>query len=587
MKTTLATFSMGVASVALLTACSHTGGKHDVAASASLKPASPVVMEGNCADIASKFKYDKVRITSSVSVAAGSVALSGAPSAPKTSYDAPAHCLVKGLMQERKGTDGKDYAIGFEMRLPTQWNGRFYHQVNGGLDGVVQPALGALGGGPLTGALHQGFAVISSDAGHNGGQNPTFGADPEARQNYGYGAVAKLTLMAKDLIQTAYGKAPDRSYIGGCSNGGRHTMVAASRFADQYDGYLVGAPGYRLPQAALAQVWGSAQWKDLSPETPLAASSLTHPFAPSVKLPDISLGFNAQDRQIVADTILSKCDALDGVKDGLVQDVAACQKAFDIVRDVPTCTAGRDGKCLSNLQKSTVAKVFAGGKAADGKPFYANFPFDAGINAANWAAWKYQNSQALDPGALSFIFAGSVRTVKAFDSNYDELNAAIYSKPTGFAQSSDATMSPVGYDKPSYMGELQKRGVKMITYHGVSDAVFSELDTRAWVDRVASNVPNSSNVVRHFSVPSMSHCSGGPAADQFDALTPLVQWVEQGKAPQAILASVRGAGNAGGVNAELPKEWSATRTRPLCAYPAVAKYKGTGSIENAANFSCQ
>jgi feruloyl esterase len=148
-------------------------------------------------------------------------------------------------------------------------------------------------------------------------------------------------------------------------------------------------------------------------------------------------------------------------------------------------------------------------------------------------------------------------------------------------------MSPAGYDKPSYMGELQKRGAKMITYHGVSDAVFSELDTRAWVDRVASKVPNSSNVVRHFSVPSMSHCSGGPAADQFDALTPLVQWVEQGKAPQAILASVRGAGNAGGVNAELPKEWSNTRTRPLCAYPRVAMYKGTGNIEEAANFSCQ
>jgi Tannase and feruloyl esterase len=587
MKTTRSTFSIGVASVALMTACSHTGGKLDRASSSILLSASPAAMVGSCADILIKFKYAKVRVTSSVSVDAGAVALSGAPNAPRTSYDAPAHCLVKGFMEERKGTDGKDYAIGFEMRLPIQWNGRFYHQVNGGLDGVVQPALGALGGGPLTGALHQGFAVISSDAGHNGGQNPTFGADPEARQNYGYGAVAKLTPMAKGLIAVAYGKAPDRSYIGGCSNGGRHTMVAASRIADQYDGYLVGAPGYRLPQAALAQVWGSSQWKDLSPETPLAASSLTHPFAPSVKLPDISLGFNAQDRQIVADAILSKCDALDGAKDGLVQDVAACQKAFDIVRDVPTCTAGRDGKCLSNLQKSAVAKVFAGGKAADGKPFYINFPFDAGINAANWATWKYQNSQALDPGALSFIFAGSVRTVKAFDNNYDELNVAIYSKPAGFAQSSDSTMSPAAYDKPSYMGELQKRGAKMITYHGVSDAVFSELDTRAWVDRVASNVPNSSNVVRHFSVPSMSHCSGGPAADQFDALTPLVQWVEQGKAPQAILASVRGAGNAGGVNAELPKEWSNTRTRPLCAYPRVAMYKGTGNIEEAANFSCQ
>ncbi len=587
MQITRATFSLGVASVALLTACSHTGGKLDATATAQLKAAVPASMTGSCADISSKFSYDKVRITSSVSVAAGNVPMSGAPNAPKTAYDAPAHCLVKGLMQERKGTDGKDYAIGFEMRLPTQWNGRFFHQVNGGLDGSVQPALGALGGGPLTGALHQGFAVISSDAGHNGGQNPTFGADLEARQNYGYGAVAKLTPMAKGLIAVAYGKAPDRSYIGGCSNGGRHTMVAASRFADQYDGYLVGAPGYRLPQAALAQVWGSGQWRDLSPETPLASSSLNHPFAPNVKLPDISLGFNAQDRQIVADAILAKCDALDGAKDGMVQDVAGCQKAFNISRDVPTCTAGRDGKCLSNLQKNTVAKVFEGGKTADGKPFYASFPFDTGVAAANWAAWKYQNSQALDPGALSFIFTSPLRTVKAFDRNYDELHTGIYAKPAGYSESSDETINPAGYNNPTYMGALKKRGAKMMMYHGVSDGVFSESDTRAWVDRVSSAVSGSSQVVRHFSVPGMNHCSAGPAADQFDMLSPLVAWVEQGIAPESVKASVRGAGNAGGVNPELPKDWSSARTRPLCAYPAVAKYKGSGNIEDAANFSCQ
>jgi hypothetical protein len=93
--------------------------------------------------------------------------------------------------------------------------------------------------------------------------------------------------------------------------------------------------------------------------------------------------------------------------------------------------------------------------------------------------------------------------------------------------------------------------------------------------------------LRHFSVPGMSHCSAGPATDQFDALTPLVKWVEQGVAPDSIIATVRGVGNAGGVNAELPKEWSPTRTRPLCAYPSVAKYKGNGSIEDAVNFSCQ
>lgn len=582
MQITRATFSLGVVSVALLTACSYTGGKLDVVTTAQLKADTPAVMASSCDDITSKFKYDKVRITSSVSITAGALAMSGAPNAPKTAYDVPAHCLVKGLMHDRKGVDGKDYVIGFEMRLLTQWSGRFYHQVNCGLDGSVQPALGALGGGPLTGALHQGFAVISSDAGHHGGQNPTFGADPEARQNYGYGAVAKLTPMAKGLIAAAYGKTPDRSYIGGCSNGGPHTKVAASRFADQYDGYLVGAPGYCLPQAALAQVWGSSQWSDLSPITPLASSSLNHPFAPYVKLPDMSLGFNAQDRQIVADAILAKCDALDGVKDSMVQDVATCQKAFDITRDVPSCTAGRDGKCLSNLQKSTVAKVFAGGK-----PFYSAFPFDPGMTAANWASWKYQNAQALDPGALSFVLTSPLRTVKAFDRNYDELNAGIYAKPAGYSESSDETINPASYDNPRYMGALQKRGAKMMLYQGVSDGVFSETDTRSWVDRVANTMSDSSQVVRHFSVPGISHCSAGPATDQFDMLSPLVAWVEQGIPPASVKASVRGAGNVGGVNAELPKDWSSSRSRPLCAYPAVAKYKGNGSIEDVANFSCQ
>lgn len=125
----------------------------------------------------------------------------------------------------------------------------------------------------------------------------------------------------------------------------------------------------------------------------------------------------------------------------MVQDVATCQKAFDITREVPSCTAGRDGKCLSNLQKSTVAKVFAGGKTADGKPFYSAFPFDPGMTAANWASWKYQNAQALDPGALSFVFTSPLRTVKAFDRNYDELNAGIYAKPAGYSESSDETIS--------------------------------------------------------------------------------------------------------------------------------------------------
>jgi len=149
------------------------------------------------------------------------------------------HCIVKGFMNMRTGagfppiTDTEiTYAIGFEMRLPTAWSGRYFYQANGGIDGSVVPAYGNISGGGS--ALEMGFAVISSDAGH--GPGPWFGMDPQARIDYGYNAVAELTPMAKRLIKTYYGKFPDKSYFAGCSNGGRHTMVAASRYADEYVG---------------------------------------------------------------------------------------------------------------------------------------------------------------------------------------------------------------------------------------------------------------------------------------------------------------------------------------------------------------
>ena len=177
-----------------------------------------------------------------------------------------AHCQVTGKMFERVSpVDGKNYAIGFEMRLPNDWNGRFFYQANGGIDGSVVTATGAVnGGGGLDNALNMGFAVISSDAGHEAAGGPTFGIDPQARLDFGYQAAAKLTPMAKSAIQTAYGKAPDRSYFGGCSNGGRHTLVAATRMPDQYDGYLVGAPGFNLPKAAIANIAGAQIYASLA-----------------------------------------------------------------------------------------------------------------------------------------------------------------------------------------------------------------------------------------------------------------------------------------------------------------------------------
>ena len=211
-----------VISPLLLAACAS----YNAAPTARLSAAKASGLQ-QCAALGSSFKFDNTVIDSASPQAKGAMSLAGQP--------IDSHCLVKGRMFARKGSDGRDYAIGFEMRLPDRWNGRFFYQGNGGLDGAVRPAEGALGGGPITGALMQGFAVISSDAGHNGPQTPFFGAEPQARLDYGYQAVAKLTPMAKALVTAGYARAPDRSYIGGCSNGGRHTMVEAAR-GQAYDG---------------------------------------------------------------------------------------------------------------------------------------------------------------------------------------------------------------------------------------------------------------------------------------------------------------------------------------------------------------
>lgn len=529
-----------------------------------------------CEALASKLQLPHTRIESAASVAAGAI--------KQGDKAVPAHCLVKGRMHERKGSDGRDYAMGFEMRLPVAWNGRFYYQGNGGLDGAVVPALGALGGGPLTGALMQGFAVISSDAGHSGAQTTVFGLEPQARLDYGYQAVEKLTPMAKQLIAGAYGKGPDRSYIGGCSNGGRHAMVAAARVGDQYDGYLVGAPGYRLPYAALAQIWGAQQWAPLA--TP--GATVKNPLNPNGTLPDLASAFTTKERQTVAKAIADKCDALDGAKDGMVQATQACQATFNVKTDVATCTGERNGACLTPMQKDVVTRVFGGAHTADGQRIYASFPYDTGVAGANWGTWKFVDSLIRDPLAIGTIFSVPPAPLKPLEENVTPRLAMFSATTDTYRESGWSLMTPPGEANPVNMAALRARGAKVVLYHGVSDAIFSADDTRQWVERLnRANANPGSDFARYFPVPGMNHCSMGPATDQFDLLSPLVKWVEQGVAPQAVVASVRGAGNAGGVNTELPADWSAKRTRPLCAYPTVATYKGSGSLEDASSFSCK
>jgi feruloyl esterase len=567
---------LGIISVGFaLIACGTSPGTATAPTPAPLKAATGAPLQ-SCAALATQFRFDQTQVTSATPEAAGALKLGANP--------VPAHCLVKGRMHPRKGSDGRDYAIGFEMRLPQAWNGRFYYQGNGGLDGTVQPAQGALGGGPLTGALLQGFAVISSDAGHTGAQTPFFGLEPQARLDYGYQAVAKLTPMAKGLIAAAYGKGPDRSYIGGCSNGGRHAMVAAARLGDQYDGYLVGAPGYRLPNAALAQLWGAQQWATVS--TP--GATIPHPMNPSATLADLGSGFTPKERQLLSSAVLEQCDALDGARDGMVQATQACQARFNLQKDVPTCQGERNGQCLTVAQKQVVAAVFSGAKTATGQPIYASFPYDTGVSGANWATWKFVNALALDPLAVGAVFSVPPGRVDPLKEDVSTRWPLFSATDDSFRESGLSLMTPPGQDNPVNLGALRARGAKMVLFHGVSDAVFSAEDTRRWIERLdQAQDGKAADFARYFPVPGMNHCSGGPAADQFDLLTPLVQWVEQGVAPQAVPASVRGAGHTGGANAELPKDWSASRTRPLCAYPTVARYAGSGSLEDAASFSCR
>ncbi|MCU0765256.1 MAG: tannase/feruloyl esterase family alpha/beta hydrolase [Burkholderiaceae bacterium] len=546
-------------------------GPHDTLP--QLAPAQPAALVGTCEDLPARLVLPDTVITAATTVPAGTLSLAGQP--------VPAHCRVLGSAAEHTSpVDGRTYKIGFEMRLPLDWNGRFWHQGNGGIDGSVVPATGALGGGPLTSALLQGFAVLSSDAGHNNALQggPAFGLDPQARRDYGYQAVGTLTPIAKSLIASAYGKGPDRSYFGGCSNGGRHALVAAARYAADYDGILAGAPGYNLPLAALANIWGAQRY---------ASVATGNPATP----PGLETAFTRAERRLVAAAVLARCDALDGAVDGLVQDTQACQARFNLNRDVPTCAGGRDGTCLTQAQKEVVNAIAKGATTSYGERFYASFPFDPGIGGNGVPFWEFTAPLVLDSGAVGVIFKVPPEPAALSDGpgfalglDIDLALTQLYTTDATYTESAMEFMTPPNVRD---LSALRERGAKVIVYHGVSDPIFSVEDSITWyrgIDKHSGG--RASDFARLYPVPGMNHCSGGPSTDQADYITPLVAWVERGQAPQAIVASARGPGNAGGVNPEVPSDWAPDRTRPLCPYPSVARYRGQGDLEDAASFVC-
>ena len=498
----------------------------------------------------------------------------------------PAHCEVVGVMRERIGAFGQHYAVRYHMRLPTQWNGRFLFEGGGGTNGNLGEATGRLQPGMPDG-LDQGYAVVSTDTGHDNTLNNdparqgqvAFGHDYQARLEYAQTALDSVATAAKHTVQAFYGRAAERSYFAGCSNGGREGMVFAQRFPDQFDGILAEAPAFAVPKAAIAEVWDTQTF---------AALAMREGLVQKNGLPDIARAFSDGDLAIVSQAVAKACDAADGVADGMVQRLEQCTTArVRPALTARTCTGAKSLDCLGRDQVSALIRALGGPHDAKGRQLYADWPWDVGIGAPGWRIWKTGIPGAMDSinvmlgsPALSGLFItppadvassteANLRYQLAFDFDRDA--------PKIFATTPDFPRS--GWDlvgaQSTDLKRFRAHGGKMIIPHGGSDPIFSINDTTRWWRAVnAVTDGEAASFVRVYAVPGMNHCGGGPATDQFDALAALSAWVEQGKAPERIEAKA---------GAQTP--WPG-RSRPLCPYPSVAVYR-SGDPNLSENFSCR
>ena len=505
--------------------------------------------------------------------------------APPHSITVPDHCEVAGIAQERVGAQGQHYAIRFHLRLPFEWNGRFFFQGGGGSNGNVGDALGSYSLAAMP-ALLQGFAVVSQDSGHDNALNndPThggvlvFGFDERARANYGHASLPIVADAAKAVMGRFYPTHLKYSYFVGCSKGGNEGMALAEFYADEFDGIAASAPGMSLPRAAVAEAWDTqALAKSVGPE----GSGLT--------LNQLAGALTDADLKGVRDAVLSACDADDGLKDGLVGAFAQCTTArVEPELNARRCNGARTAGCLSDGKISALIRVMQGAHDSAGHALYSDWPWDTGIAEAGWRLWKLGDPQGRPPGlnvvlggpALASVFTTpptplgadphqALGFVLKFD--FDRDAPRIYATGDGFPHSAWDDVSARSTD----LTDFRRRHGRLIVPHGVSDPVFSINDTLAWWREVnRRNAGKAAEFVRVFPVPGMNHCGGGAATDGYDVLAPLMQWVEHGQAPGEILAHANPA-----------SPWP-TRTRPLCAYPAIARYNGSGDIESATSFSC-
>jgi hypothetical protein len=462
-----------------------------------------------CEALSSAFKDTDV-----VSIAARAIAATA---------DAPAHCRISGVLAPE---------IGFEVNLPAKWNERLYMIGNGGLAGEQpdDPARAS----QRAAALANGFVMVSTDTGHNATKEPA-GAfalrNPATAADYAYRAVHLTAVTARRIASAYYARAVSKAYWNSCSNGGRQGLIEAQRFPADFDGIVANAPWVDQTGFAIGAVWNQ---RALS-ETPISLDQL----------------------KLVAERAMAKCDRIDGLADGLIDDPRKCD--FDVARDVPE---------LSSAQAAALKKVY-GGVTSRGKPFFPGFMIGS-ENNGGWADLIVPGRRTGNPA--DFSLAEAAMRYLVFDPPKPDWDYRT------FDFDRDVTIvdrwGRIANAKNPDLSAFRKHGGKLVMTYGWADAILQPMMGVGYYERaLKKNGPGTKDFFRLFMVPGMAHCGGGVGPDQNDAVSAVIDWVEAGKAPDSIVAKKIVAGEV-------------TRSRPLCPYPQVARYQGKGSIDEAANFRC-
>lgn len=501
----------------------------------------------------------------------------------------PENCQIDGEINHRIGVDNQIYGIKFRVRLPTaSWNGRFYMGGGGGTNGtLVDPVA----------RVAQGYATIGTDSGHDNtvdnaviaGGTGSFGVDPQARIDFAYNSYDLVTQIGKLLVKNFYLQPASFSYYEGCSEGGREGMLMSQRFPSYYDGIVAGDPVFHLPLGPLSGIYTTQLFTGLAKRSGLTLAS---------GLPAIVNSYSDPDLLLVRNAVLDACDKLDGLADGIVDNMPACTNNLVKAKLAAIqCTAAKNADCLSSDQISTLQTAFAGAVNSKGTQLYSDWPWDGGIGGKSgtvfnqaWRIWWLGNYGSATNNATKLNFATPLAIayttpprlpISVADSlnysltyDFDAEPQKLYTTSGIYTQSAAALYFADATDLSSF----KDRGGKMMMYQGGSDPAISANDILKWYNAMNTRMGSEAqSFARMFMVPGMNHCSGGPATDSFDMLPQLVNWVEKGVAPESVTAK---ASNPGFFNV-------AARTRPLCPYPKQSRYSGTGDVNDASNFSCQ